>query len=111
SSNELGSLLAHKGIEVRVGQALKSVNSAQRVATMVDGEEASFQMLITEPPSQTAPALIDTGMVDATGRIPSDPITLETARENVFVAGDATYLTLPDGRELPHAPGVAARQA
>ena len=111
NSDELRSLLAHKGIEVQTGKCLAAVDSARHVATMSDGEEAPFQMLVTEPEFHLPPVLSDLGLADESGRIPADPATFETARENVFAIGDATYLTLLGGDQLPRAPGFAEQQA
>ncbi len=111
NSDELRSLLAHKGIEVQTGKCLAAVDSARHLATMSDGEEAPFQMLVTEPAYVLPPVLSELGLADGSGRIPADPGTFETEREDVFVIGDATYLTLLGGEQLPHAPGFAEKQA
>ena len=109
--DELRSHLAHKGIEVQTGKVLAGVDGARRVAQLTDGEEAPFQLMIAQPPRHPQPVLADLGLADETGLIPADPATLETARENVFVIGDATYLTLLGVEKLPMAPGFAERQA
>ena len=111
SSDEVRSLLAHKGIEVQTSRCLATVDSARRVATMQDGEEVPFQILLTEPAFYTPAVLSESGLVDSTGKVPADPATFETARKNVFVIGDATYLTLLGGEQLPHAPDFAEKQA
>jgi NADPH-dependent 2,4-dienoyl-CoA reductase/sulfur reductase-like enzyme len=67
--------------------------------------------MITQPPRYPQPVLGDLGLADAIGLIPVDPATFETARDNVFAIGDATYLTLLGGEQLPRAPGFAEKQA
>ena len=111
NSDELRSLLAHKGIETQTQKCLAAIDGPRHVASMTDGEEAPFQLLIAPPPRR-APAVIgDLALADATGLIPIDPATFETARENVFAIGDATYLTLLGGDQLPRAPSFAEKQA
>ena len=111
NSDELRSLLAHKGIEVQTNKCLATVDGTRHVASMSDGEEAPFQLLVTEPAFRTPAVLSDLGLTDATGLIPVDPATFETAHENVFAIGDATYLTLLGGEQLPRAPGFTEKQA
>jgi sulfide:quinone oxidoreductase len=108
--NELRSLLAHKGIEVQTEKCLATVDGGRRTATMVDGELAPFQMLITEPDRTPAPVLRDLGLIDESGRIPVDPVSLETARENVFAIGDTAHVGLLGGGRLPRAPVFAEKQ-
>jgi sulfide:quinone oxidoreductase len=111
NSGEFLSLLAHRGIEIQTLKCLAAVDNSRHVATMSDGEHANFQLLVTEPPFQLPAVLSELGLQDGSGRIPADPATFETAHENVFVIGDATYLTLLGGEPLPHAPGFAEKQA
>ena len=111
NSDELRSLLAHRGIEVQTGKCVATVDGARHVAVMSDGEEAPFQLLVAEPVFHAPPVLNELGLADETGLIPVDPATFETARENVFAIGDATYLTLLGGEQLPRAPGFAEDQA
>ncbi len=110
NSDELRSLLAHKGIETQTNKCLLAVDSTRHIATMTDGEEAPFQLLIAEPAFRPPPVFADLGLTDASGLIPVDPATFETAHDNVFAIGDATYLNLLGGDQLPRAPGFAEKQ-
>ncbi len=111
NSDEFRSLLAHRGIEMQTRKCLAAVDNYRHVATMSDGDEVPFQLLVTEPPFRLPSVLSELGLHDGSGRIPADPATFETAYENVFVIGDATYMTLLGGEQLPHAPGFAEKQA
>ena len=110
NSDEMRSLLAHKGIEVEAGKCLSVVDATRHVAKMYDGSEEPYQLLIAPPPFHPAAILADLGLVDETGLIPVDPATFETAHGNVFAIGDTTYVTLLGGDQLPRAPGFAEKQ-
>ena len=109
-NDELRSLLAHKGIEVRTERCLAAVDGTHRTATMSDGEQIPFQILVTDPERALSPMLRDLGLIDESGRIPVDPATFETARDNVFAIGDTTYVHLPDGEALPRTQTFAEKQ-
>ena len=111
NSDEVRSLLAHKGIELQTEKQLVAVDPARHEATFADGGIESFQLLIAVP-EHKAPAIAgEIGLTDETGWVPVDPATFETRHRNVFALGDMTYVTLPDGSTLPKAGVFAEKQA
>ena len=104
-------LLAHKGVEFHANTTLVSIDPARREATFDDGAVSPFQLLIAAPRLQSPALLREAGLIDETGWVSVSPRSMETTFEDVFAAGDLTYLQLPNGEPLPKAGIFAERQA
>ena len=76
-----------------------------------DGSAADFHLLIAVPEHRVPAAVREAGLIDETGWVRVHPRTMETRFQNVFAAGDLTYISMPDGEQLPKAGAFAERQA
>jgi sulfide:quinone oxidoreductase len=99
-------MLVERGIEFHGEHlALKVEPGARRVLFEID--EAAFDVLVAVPPHVAPPAVRESGLTDASGWVPVDPVTLETRHSGVWAIGDVTAVRLANGMFLPKA-GVFA---
>lgn len=88
-------LLAAKGIVFRPKVKLSRVDKDKIV---FDGKiELLYDILIVVPPHKCPTAVVEAGLVDASGWVPVSPHTLATRFEKVYAIGDVTSI------ETPHA--------
>ena len=94
ASEQLGSLLAAKEIELVTEFNAGEVDGAGGKLTSYDGREFDFDLLVTVPLHGGAAFLERSpGLGDALGFVPTDRQTLQSqAAPNVFALGDATDL-------------------
>lgn len=110
TSEGLTGLLAHKGIELHLGQALASVDASRHSLTLANGEKSAFHLLIAVPQRKAPAVLRDAGLL-TNGWMQVEGSTMETSRREVFAVGDAVQVPLADGGELPKALPLVERQA
>ncbi|HXH21021.1 MAG TPA: FAD-dependent oxidoreductase, partial [Dehalococcoidia bacterium] len=111
ASELIAGQLAHKGIEFLAQSRLAAVDAHRHLARFEDGGERSFDLLITLPPQTAPPPLVECGLVDPSGRVPVDPMTLETSTPGVFALGDVSGLRAADGRLAPASAELARQSA
>lgn len=88
---------------------LKIDGAAKKMLFEID--EADFDLLIGVPP-HVAPAVVrEAGLVDATGWVAVDPLTLRTRFPGVYAIGDVTTVRLRNGMMLPKAGVFAEAEA
>ncbi len=103
-------MLEERGIEFHGEQiALKIDPDLRRVLFEID--ETSYDLLVGVPPHAVPEAARDGKLVDASGWIPVDAVTLESRYRSVFAIGDVTAIRLPNGMFLPKAGVFADGQA
>ena len=76
-----------------------------------NNKEASYDLLIAVPPHGAPKSIIDSGLIDSTGYIPTHPQTMQildntdeltTRYPGVFAIGDIAAIRLLNGRLLPN---------
>ena len=88
-------ILAAKGIVFRPKVKLARVDKDRIV---FEGKtELLYDILIVVPPHKCPPAVIEAGLVDASGWVPVSPHTLATRFEKVYAIGDVTSIETPHG--------------
>lgn len=100
-------LLGAKGIEYHPGTQVTSVDPQARRLLFADGSSAEYDLLAYVPPHRAPGAVVDAGLTNASGWIPVDRHTMETAFPGVYAIGDITTIPLSLGKPLPKA-GVFA---
>jgi len=103
-----------RGIGLTTFFNVESVDARARTVTSLEGETAEYDLLILVPPHKGAAVVMDSGLGDAGGWIPTDRNTLtHTAHERIFAIGDATDLPISKSGSTAHfeAPIVASRIA
>ena len=81
---------------------------------LASGARPGYDLLVGVPPHRAPSALRDPGLVNDAGWVMVDRRTLRTSFERVYAVGDATSITVANGKPLPkagvfaHAEAVAA---
>jgi sulfide:quinone oxidoreductase len=92
TSRALEAAFAERGIEFVPGKRLASVSEG--VATLDDGTEMQFDLLLGVPRHRAPDVVIDSGLAED-GYIPVDSRTLETRHPGVFALGDCATVGVP----------------
>jgi len=103
-----------RGIGLTTFFNVESVDANARTVTSLEGETAEYDLLILVPPHKGAAVVMNSGLGDAGGWIPTDRNTLaHKAHERIFAIGDATDLPISKSGSTAHfeAPIVASRIA
>lgn len=82
---------------------LEEVDSERNIAITMDGEEHAFDLLISVPAHKGAPVILNSGIGDEIGFIPTDRYTLKMEdSDNIYVIGDATNLPISKAGSTAH---------
>jgi sulfide:quinone oxidoreductase len=103
-----------RGIGLTTFFNVESVDTTARTVTSLEGETAEYDLLILVPPHKGSAVVMDSGLGDAGGWVPTDRNTLaHTQHERIFAIGDATDLPISKSGSTAHfeAPIVASRIA
>lgn len=106
----LVSMLKERGIGFHPRKAIALVDSVEKNLHFDDETVEPFDLLAVVPPHVPTVAARSTGL-GAAGWIPVDSHRLSTHVDSVWAIGDATVLTLPNGKSLPKAAVFAELQA
>lgn len=106
----LVAMLKDRGIGFHPRKAITRIDSAETTLHFDDGTSEPFDLLAVVPPHVPSAAARSTGLGEV-GWIPVDPHTLSTTVDSVWAIGDATVLTLANGKPLPKAAVFAEAQA
>jgi sulfide:quinone oxidoreductase len=85
---------AQRGIELRLGNPVKAVDSDRRVATLGNGSELAFDLFLGVPVHRAPEIVLASGMTED-GYIPVDFATLKTRYEDVYAIGDVATAGVP----------------
>lgn len=103
-------LLEAKGIAFHPGSRVNRFDPASHEIVLADGSRVGYDLLAGVPPHRAPEVLRESALAGDTGWIPVDRATLETRHERVYAIGDATTITLANGKPLPRAGVFAHRQ-
>ncbi|PLR82220.1 pyridine nucleotide-disulfide oxidoreductase [Bacillus canaveralius] len=82
---------------------LEEVDPKRKVAITMDGEEHQYDMLVAIPAHTGAKAVIDSGIGDESGFIPTGRSNLKMiGRDDIYVIGDATNLPISKAGSTAH---------
>jgi sulfide:quinone oxidoreductase len=104
-------MLSARGIDFHPGRQVKSVNAEGGELIFADGQREPFDFLAGVPPHRPPSVLKGSSLANDAGWVPVDKRTLATRYENVYAVGDATTITLANGKPLPKAGVFAHAQA
>lgn len=80
-----------------------SIDPEKKVIETLEGEEEPYDLLIAIPPHKGSQVIIDSGLGDRDGWVPTDRYTLKAeGLENVYVVGDATNLPVSKAGSVAH---------
>lgn len=82
---------------------LEEVNAEKKLAITMDGEEHPYDILISVPAHTGAQVIINSGLGDEDGFIPTDRYTLKmNGSDDIYVVGDATNLPISKAGSTAH---------
>lgn len=93
---------------------VEAVDASAGVVESLEGEKEEYDLLVLVPPHKGAQVVIDSGLGDPGGWLPTDKHTLNVAgHERIFALGDATDLPISKSGSTAHfeAPVIASRIA
>ncbi len=79
------------------------VNPEKKVVVTLEGEEEPYDLLIAIPPHKGSQLIMDSGLGDRDGWVPTDRYTLKAeGYDNIYVVGDATNLPVSKAGSVAH---------
>ena len=100
-------LFAEKGIEVTTFFNVDSVDPAAHKICSLEGETFEYDMLIAIPPHHGADVIINSGIGDQDGYVPTDRGTMKVkGQERVYAIGDATDIPVSKSGVVAHLQSV-----
>jgi sulfide:quinone oxidoreductase len=96
-------LFADRGIRVERDFAAAAIDAAGRTLTARSGKTLGYDLLVLVPPQRGAQLVIDAGLGDAQGWIPTDRETLQClADPQIYAIGDANDLPISKSGAAAH---------
>jgi sulfide:quinone oxidoreductase len=105
-------IMDERGIELTTFFNVESVDPSKGTVSSLEGEEVDYDLLVLVPPHKGQQLVIDSGLGDPSGWLPTDKHTLNVeGREHIFALGDATNLPISKSGSTAHfeAPVIASR--
>ena len=100
-------MFKEKGIEVTTFFNVDSVDPVQKKVYSLEGEEVSYDLLIAIPPHHGADVVVDSGIGDQDGYVPTDRGTMRVAgQQGVYAIGDATNIPVSKSGVVAHLQSV-----
>jgi sulfide:quinone oxidoreductase len=106
-SHVIEPMFQEKGIEVSTFFNVDSVDPSARKIYSLEGETFDYDLLIAVPPHHGADVIINSGIGDADGYIPTDRGTMRVdGQEGVYAIGDATDIPVSKSGVVAHLQSV-----
>lgn len=100
-------LFEEKGIEVTTFFNVDSVDPAQHKIYSLEGEAFDYDLLIAVPPHHGADVIINSGIGDQDGYVPTDKGTMKVkGQKGVYAIGDATDIPVSKSGVVAHLQSV-----
>ena len=100
-------LFEEKGIEVSTFFNFDSVDPVQRKVYSLEGETFDYDLLIAVPPHHGADVVVNSGIGDQDGYVPTDKGTMKvTGQDGVYCIGDATNIPVSKSGVVAHLQSV-----
>jgi sulfide:quinone oxidoreductase len=105
-SNFVTPLLEERGIQHEEFFNTESIDPAAKTVTSMEGTELGYDLLVLVPPHRGVPLVVDSGLGDALGWIPTDKQTLQTrADPRIYAIGDGTDVPVSKSGSAAHFEG------
>jgi sulfide:quinone oxidoreductase len=107
-------IMAERGIELSTFFNVESVDPSAGTVSSLEGEKVEYDLLVLVPPHKGQQVVLDSGLGDPSGWLPTDRFTLQVGEhERIFGLGDATNLPISKSGSTAHfeAPVIASRIA
>ncbi len=114
ASKLIAPIMEERGIGLTTFFNVETVDPSAGVVESLEGETQEYDLLVLVPPHKGQQVVIDSGLGDPGGWIPTDKHTLNVeGQERIFALGDATNLPISKSGSTAHfeAPVIASRIA
>ena len=106
-SHVVAPMFEQKGIEVTTFFNVDTVDPAQHKIYSLEGEAFDYDLLVAIPPHHGADVIIDSGIGDQDGYVPTDKGTMKVVgQEGVYCIGDATNIPVSKSGVVAHLQSV-----
>jgi sulfide:quinone oxidoreductase len=100
-------MLQERGVEVSTFFNVDSVDPKARKIYSLEGDSVDYDLLIAIPPHHGASVVIDSGIGDEDGYVPTDRGTMRVAgQQGVYCIGDATNIPVSKSGVVAHLQSV-----
>lgn len=116
----LRKMIEGRNIKYHPGKKVERIEGVSRKIYFQSGEEVGYDLLIGVPPHRAPRVIVEAGLIDSSGYIPTHPQNLrvlvrmeelETRLPGVFVIGDSASIMLFNLKPLPKAGVFSEEQA
>jgi len=114
ASKVIQPIMEQRGIELTTFFNVEEVDPSAGTVSSLEGEKTEYDLLVLVPPHRGQQLVIDSGLGDGPGWLPTDKHTLQVqGQDRIFAMGDATNLPISKSGSTAHfeAPVVASRIA
>ncbi|GIU99028.1 MAG: pyridine nucleotide-disulfide oxidoreductase [Actinomycetota bacterium] len=114
ASKVIQPLMEQRGIELVTFFNVEEVDPSAGTVSSLEGEKLEYDLLVLVPPHRGQQVVVDSGLGDPAGWLPTDRYTLQVeGQDRIFAIGDATNLPISKSGSTAHfeAPVVASRIA
>lgn len=102
-ATKMAPIMEGRGIQIHTFFNVESVDPNRREVTSLEGETLPYDLLVLIPPHRGARVIIDSGLGEGGGWIPTDRHTLRAVgHPHMFVIGDATNLPISKSGSAAH---------
>jgi sulfide:quinone oxidoreductase len=103
AAKTLAEVAVRKNIKVTPYFDLARVNAAEKTIESHQGEKVGYDLLVSIPPNMGDKALIDSGISDPVGFVPTDHNTLKAQNaDRIYVIGDTTNVPTSKAGSVAH---------
>ena len=114
ASKLIAPIMEERGIGLTTFFNVEAVDPGAGIVESLEGEKQGYDLLVLVPPHKGQQVVIDSGLGDPGGWLPTDKHTLNVeGQERIFALGDATNLPISKSGSTAHfeAPVIASRIA
>jgi sulfide:quinone oxidoreductase len=103
AAKALAEVAARKNIKVTPYFDLAQVNASEKTIESHKGEKVGYDLLVSIPPNMGDKVLIDSGLSDPVGFVPTDNHTLKAENaDRIYVVGDTTNVPTSKAGSVAH---------
>ncbi|OFW79520.1 MAG: pyridine nucleotide-disulfide oxidoreductase, partial [Actinobacteria bacterium RBG_19FT_COMBO_70_19] len=103
ASKVIQPIMEQRGIELTTFFNVEEVDPSAGTVSSLEGEKTEYDLLVLVPPHRGQQLVIDSGLGDTSGWLPTDKHTLQVdGHDRIFAIGDATNLPISKSGSTAH---------